>query len=152
MLRRFLLILAGALLITLAVSAVGLAETYSFGDVRASVSVPDDFEMVLTPYNLGSSRDWLEQHGLDHDALSNSFDEAWSVLAAAAGRTAGCTLEQCCELAQESIAASRFLFTPESLRFLKAGGRIGRAAALLGGIMRICPILTVTDGFLALPS
>ena len=65
MLRRFLLILAGALLITLAVSAVGLAETYSFGDVRASVSVPDDFEMVLTPYNLGSSRDWLEQHGLD---------------------------------------------------------------------------------------
>lgn len=80
------------------------------------------------------------------DALSNSFDEAWSVLAAAAGRTAGCTLEQCCELARESITASRFLFTPESLRFLKAGGRIGRAAALLGGIMRICPILTVTDG------
>ena len=75
MLRRFLLILAGALLITLAISAVGLAETYSFGDVRASVSVPDDFEMVLTPYNLGSSRDWLEQHGLDHDALSNSFDQ-----------------------------------------------------------------------------
>ena len=75
MLRRFLLILAGALLITLAVSAVGLAETYSFGDVRAFVSVPDDFEMVLTPYNLGSNRDWLEQHGLDHDALSNSFDQ-----------------------------------------------------------------------------
>ena len=75
MLRKFLLILAGALLITLAISAVGLAETYSFGDVRASVSVPDDFEMVLTPYNLGSSRDWLEQHGLDHDTLSNSFDQ-----------------------------------------------------------------------------
>ena len=49
MLRKFLFILTGALLLTLAFSAVGLAETYSFGDVRASVSVPDDFEMVLTP-------------------------------------------------------------------------------------------------------
>lgn len=80
------------------------------------------------------------------DSLSNSFDEAWSVLAAAAGRAAGCSIDQCCELAQKSVAASRFLFTPESLRFLKAGGRIGTAAALLGGIMKLCPILTVTDG------
>lgn len=80
------------------------------------------------------------------DSLSNSFDEAWSVLAAAAARSAGCTLDQCVEFAKESIAATRFLFTPESLRFLRAGGRIGRASALLGGIMKICPILTVTDG------
>lgn len=80
------------------------------------------------------------------DSMSNSFDEAWSVLAAAAARKAGHTLDQCSELAAKSIAASRFLFTPESLRFLKAGGRIGSAAALLGTIMRLCPILTVTDG------
>lgn len=80
------------------------------------------------------------------DSLSNSFDEAWSVLAAAAARSAGCTLDQCCKVAQKAIACSRFLFTPESLRFLKAGGRIGTAAALLGSIMKLCPILTVTDG------
>jgi DegV family protein with EDD domain len=80
------------------------------------------------------------------DALSNSFDEAWSVFAAAAGRAAGCSLDQCTKLAQKSVAASRFLFTPESLRFLKAGGRIGTAAALLGHLMKLCPILTVTDG------
>jgi DegV family protein with EDD domain len=80
------------------------------------------------------------------DSMSNSFDEAWSVLAAAAARKAGCTLDQCCEAATRSIAASRFLFTPESLRFLKAGGRIGNGAALLGTIMKLCPIFTVTDG------
>lgn len=80
------------------------------------------------------------------DSLSNSFDEAWSVLAAAAGRAAGCSIDQCVELAQKSVAASRFLFTPESLRFLKAGGRIGAATALLGSLMKLCPILTVTDG------
>ena len=80
------------------------------------------------------------------DSMSNSFDEAWSVLAAAAARKAGCTLDQCCEVAKQSISASRFLFTPESLRFLKAGGRIGNAAALLGTIMKLCPIFTVSDG------
>ena len=80
------------------------------------------------------------------DSMSNSFDEAWSVLAAAAARTKGCTLEQCGEAAAMAAASSRFLFTPESLRFLKAGGRIGNGAALLGTLMKIRPIFTVTDG------
>lgn len=80
------------------------------------------------------------------DAMSNSMDEGWAVLAAAAARSAGCSLDKCCELAQKAVACSRFLFTPESLRFLRAGGRIGSAAGLLGDIIKLCPILTVTDG------
>ena len=80
------------------------------------------------------------------DALSNSFDEAYSVLAAASARAAGCTLDQCVEFARKAVATTRFLFTPESLRFLRAGGRIGSAAALFGSFLKICPILTVTDG------
>ncbi len=80
------------------------------------------------------------------DSLSNSFDEAFAVFAAAAGRSAGCDLAQCAELAMDSIACSRILFTPESLRFLKAGGRIGDAAALLGSLMKLCPVITVKDG------
>ena len=80
------------------------------------------------------------------DSTSNSFDEAWAVLAAAKGRDLGCTLDQCVNLALESVRSSRYLFTPESLRFLKAGGRIGNAAALLGAILKLCPIFTVYDG------
>lgn len=80
------------------------------------------------------------------DTWSNSFDEAWPVLAAAAGRNAGMSLDECCELAEYSMLSSRWLFTPESLRFLKAGGRIGTASALLGGIMKLRPVLTVVDG------
>lgn len=80
------------------------------------------------------------------DSSSNSFDEAWAVLSAAAARTAGCTLEQCCNAAVQSIKSTRFLFAPESLRFLKAGGRIGNAAALIGSIMKLCPVITVSDG------
>lgn len=80
------------------------------------------------------------------DSTSNSFDEAYAVFSAVAGRDAGCTLQQCADLAVRSVESSRFLFTPESLRFLKAGGRIGGASALLGSVMKICPILTVSDG------
>ena len=56
------------------------------------------------------------------DAMSNSFDEAFPVLAAVEGRDAGYTLDECCDRVKNAIASSRFLFTPESLRFLKAGG------------------------------
>lgn len=80
------------------------------------------------------------------DSLSNCFDEGFPVLAAAAGRDAGCSLEQCVKLVTDSIASSRIIFTPESLRFLQAGGRIGDAAALLGSLMKLCPLITVRDG------
>lgn len=80
------------------------------------------------------------------DTFSNSFDEAWPVIAAASARDVGCSLDECCEWVKRSICASRWLFTPESLRFLKAGGRIGTASALLGNLMKLCPILTVSDG------
>ncbi len=93
----------------------------------------------------------VESHHADFkfrivDSMSNSFDEAWAVFAAVGGRDAGCTLDQCCELAQRAIVSSRWLFTPESLRFLQAGGRIGNAAALVGNLMKLCPIFTVYDG------
>ncbi len=34
----------------------------------------------------------------------------------------------------------------ETLEYLRRGGRIGRAAAFLGGLLRLKPILTVKDG------
>lgn len=80
------------------------------------------------------------------DSLSNSFDEGFPVLAAVAGRDAGCPLKSCAKLAETAVRDSRILFTPKTLKFLKAGGRIGDAAALFGSLMKICPIITVTDG------
>ena len=51
-----------------------LAETYTFGDVRASVEIPADYETVLTPYNLSAHTDWIAAQGLDYDALANTFE------------------------------------------------------------------------------
>lgn len=80
------------------------------------------------------------------DGCANSFEEAFPVFQAVAARDAGCTLEQCAEQAVKSIQNSRIMFVPESLRFLKAGGRIGSASALIGSVVKILPVITVTDG------
>lgn len=44
------------------------------------------------------------------------------------------------------MESTRFLFTPETLTFLQKGGRIGGAAALLGNLIQLSPVLTVRDG------
>ena len=80
------------------------------------------------------------------DTLSNSFDEAHSVIAATMARDAGLTCYQCARAAADAVACSRFLFAPESLSFLRAGGRIGGAAALIGNLVKLTPVLTVEDG------
>ncbi|NTU88512.1 MAG: DegV family protein [Actinobacteria bacterium] len=80
------------------------------------------------------------------DSTTNSYDEAFSVIAAAKAALQGKPLEVCTEVASQVCAASRFIFTPKSLAFLKAGGRIGKANALLGDILHIKPILTVANG------
>ena len=80
------------------------------------------------------------------DSTTNSYDEAFSVLVAAQARDEGCTLEECTERALHAVESSRFLFTPETLVFLKNGGRIGSAAALLATLVKIRPIITVSDG------
>ncbi len=72
-LRKLLFILAASLLLIMALSAAS-AETYSFGDIRAQVDIPEDYETVLTPYNLSAKTDWIASQGLDYDALSNSFE------------------------------------------------------------------------------
>lgn len=80
------------------------------------------------------------------DSTSNCLDLGWATMAAAKMRNEGGTLEQCVAATKKAIESSRFIFAPESLRFLEKGGRIGHAAALLGSVLKISPVLTVQDG------
>ncbi|MEG1197219.1 MAG: DegV family protein [Raoultibacter sp.] len=80
------------------------------------------------------------------DSASCGFDEAPAVLDAIEAVAAGKNLEQCTRVALDAIRSSRFLFTPETLTFLQRGGRIGGAAALLGNMIHMAPVLTVIDG------
>ncbi len=80
------------------------------------------------------------------DSASAGSDEAFPALDAADARDAGKPLEEVVAAAELAVMRSRFLFLPESLAFLRAGGRIGAASALLGTVIQISPILTVIDG------
>ena len=55
-------------------------------------------------------------------------------------------LEAAVSIAENVIENSKFIFVPETLEYLKKGGRIGGAAALFGSLLQIKPILTVEDG------
>ncbi len=80
------------------------------------------------------------------DSSSCGYDEAWPVFDAVDARDAGEDLAGCAASVLEAIERTRFLFTPESLTFLQKGGRIGNAAALVGNLVQIAPVLTVKDG------
>jgi DegV family protein with EDD domain len=80
------------------------------------------------------------------DSRTNSMQLGFAVLAAARAAQRGEPLDIVLKEAARVIENSRFLFAPDNLDYLKKGGRIGGAAALLGNILQIKPILTVKDG------
>lgn len=80
------------------------------------------------------------------DTNSTGGDSSGPVLEAIDAVRAGYSLSHCVQRALFGVQSSRIIFAPESLDYLRAGGRIGAAGALLGGLMNIRPVLTVTDG------
>ena len=80
------------------------------------------------------------------DSLSNCMEEGFAVLAAARVADAGGTLEEAVAAARDTTSRTRWLFAPASLEYLRMGGRIGNARALLGTLLQVRPILTVIDG------
>ncbi|QXM06383.1 DegV family protein [Crassaminicella indica] len=80
------------------------------------------------------------------DSRSNSMQLGYAVLAAAKAAKEGKSLQEVVEAVKKNIKRSRFIFIPDTLEYLKKGGRIGTAKALIGSIFQIKPILTVTDG------
>lgn len=80
------------------------------------------------------------------DGKSNSMELGFAVLAAARTAADGGSTDEVVAAARDMIGRTRFLFTPLTLEYLRRGGRIGNASALLGSLLQIKPILTVADG------
>lgn len=77
------------------------------------------------------------------DSRTNCMALGLQVMEAARAAKAGKTLEKVVHAALYTRDRVRFYFVPETLEYLKKGGRIGTASALLGSILNIRPILTV---------
>jgi len=79
------------------------------------------------------------------DTHAASLGEGLPVLYAAQLKNAGSSLEETVTKTQENYSNICQYFTVEDLIYLKRGGRISGAAALVGNIMQIKPILMGTE-------
>jgi len=80
------------------------------------------------------------------DTGSVSMGLGLCVLAAAAAAREGASLQECEDAAQSVARRVHVAVAFETLEYLRRGGRIGRASAFVGGLLRLKPVLTVKDG------
>jgi len=72
--------------------------------------------------------------------------EGLIVIAAARAAAAGAASDEILKVIQDTIPRVEFRAAFATLEYLRRGGRIGRAKAMLGSALKINPIITVKDG------
>lgn len=80
------------------------------------------------------------------DSRTNCMQMGFIVLEAAKHAKFGKSMNEILDITKNTIKNSRFVFSPSVLDYLKKGGRIGSASALIGNLFQIKPILTVNNG------
>jgi DegV family protein with EDD domain len=73
----------------------------------------------------------------------------YAALSAADVLDAGGSVAEAAQAAHDRAAAATSLFYVDTLEYLRRGGRIGSAAAILGGALSVKPLLSITDGKVA---
>jgi DegV family protein with EDD domain len=80
------------------------------------------------------------------DSNATAMAMGFVVLAAARAAQAGKSFEDVVQAARETVPHVGVVFTVETLEFLRRGGRIGGAAAFMGSLLDMKPILDLRDG------
>ena len=80
------------------------------------------------------------------DSRTVSMAMGFAVIAAARAAQEDADLETCAEAARSVLRRQQLAIVVDTLEYLRRGGRIGRAQAFLGGLLRVKPILTIRDG------
>jgi DegV family protein with EDD domain len=120
-----------------AVASAGATEIVS---VHLSAELSGTFESA----QLAADRAPVPVHPVDSRQVG--IGTGFAVLAAADARDEGCPAEAVAAAATRRAAATTSLFYVDTLEYLRRGGRVGAAAALVGSALAVKPILRVEDG------
>ena len=141
---------------------------------RTSGSTPEDFKPVferihaqwpdkkilylaysaVTTCSFHSAELAVEDLGVDYvtaiDTKQVSVGQAAVVLELAKVLQANpdMTVEQAAEEAKKIMARVRMAFIPQNLDYLRAGGRVSNAAAMVGNLLGLHPCIEIEDGYL----
>jgi len=130
-------------------TAADFVRTYSAlsEQAEAIVSIHISHEMSATLDSALSARRELPHVPIYViDSRSVSMGLGLMAIAAARAAAAGQDAASVVRLVEELIPKMNIIFTVETLEYLHKGGRIGGAAALVGSMLSIKPVLYVRDG------
>ncbi len=82
------------------------------------------------------------------DTLNVSMCHGWLTLEAARAAERGASADEILALIGRMMPVTVMLQTVDTLRYLYMGGRIGRAKHLMGTLLNVKPILTMTNGII----
>jgi len=80
------------------------------------------------------------------DSLSAAMAQGLVVIAAAEEAQAGGSLEDITDTVKKALPKAHLCGCFDTLEYLRRGGRIGRAAAFLGSMLKVNPLITLKDG------
>jgi DegV family protein with EDD domain len=80
------------------------------------------------------------------DSLTLAMGVGFAALSGAAAARSGATSDEVASRVRRRAAAATTYFYVDNLEYLRRGGRIGTAAAMLGSALAVKPLLTIADG------
>jgi DegV family protein with EDD domain len=112
-----------------------------------SIHLSGDLSGTFESAQLAAREASVPVHTVDSRQLGMAT--GFAVLAAADVLDAGGSAEQAAATARTRAEGTSSLFYVDTLEYLRRGGRIGAAAALLGSALAVKPLLTLADGRIA---
>jgi DegV family protein with EDD domain len=113
-----------------------------------SVHISSGLSGTLNAAQMGAEEARPEANVTIFDSMSLTAGERYPVLAAAFAVRAGWELPAILARLEQVRANTEVVYTLETLEYLARGGRIGRVAAMAGGLLKLKPVIHVehTDG------
>ncbi len=133
-------------------SPQGFIEAYaravrSGADAIVSVHLSGDMSGTLASAQLAADESEVPVRVVDSRTLGMAM--GFAVVTAAQVAATGGSLDDVARAAEKRCAASSTFFYVDTLEYLRRGGRIGPAAALLGSALAVKPLLHLVDGRIA---